>query len=97
MMSTLPSHSHSNTFVSPEHTTPHTYPQDHQYRHTPKFDMPYFDGENPLGWIRQSDRYFELSYTPENLKVKIATAYMSGRADTWLRETGILLQATLPS
>ena len=59
--------------------------------------MPYFYGDNPAGWIRQCDPYFELSNIPEYMKVKLATAYISSRADIWLRGTGILSQHTLPT
>lgn len=59
--------------------------------------MPYFYGDNPACWIHQCGRYFKLSSTPEYLKVKIATAYITGHDDTWLRGSGIILQQPLPS
>ncbi|KAG2604237.1 hypothetical protein PVAP13_4NG055900 [Panicum virgatum] len=61
-----------------------------------KLDMPYFNGDNPSGWIRRCDRYFELSIIPDHMKVKIALAYITGKADTWLRGTGIMLNTALP-
>lgn len=45
---TLTQTSHSNNFASPEHP-PRSYQHDSQYGHTPKFYMPYFYCDNPLG------------------------------------------------
>lgn len=38
----------------------------------PKIDFPSFNGENPLGWIRQVTKYFELSQVPDECKVDLA-------------------------
>jgi hypothetical protein len=56
----------------------------------PKIDFPSFSGDNPLGWIRQVTKYFELSQVPDECKVDLAQTYIVGRADNWLRSTKVL-------
>jgi hypothetical protein len=56
----------------------------------PKIDFPSFSGDNPLGWIRQVTKYFELSQVPDECKVDLAQTYIVGRADNWLRRTRVL-------
>uniref|UniRef100_A0A453IPF2 Ty3 transposon capsid-like protein domain-containing protein n=1 Tax=Aegilops tauschii subsp. strangulata TaxID=200361 RepID=A0A453IPF2_AEGTS len=51
----------------------------------PKLDFPSFSGENPLGWIRQVNKYFQLAQTPDECKVDLALTYIIGRADNWVR------------
>lgn len=51
----------------------------------PKMDFPCFSGENPLGWIRQVNKYFELTQAPDECKVNLAQTYIVGRADNWIR------------
>jgi hypothetical protein len=54
-----------------------------------KLEFLKFDGENPMGWIRQAEKYFTLAETPEHKKVKFAEVFLVGKADHWLRSTGI--------
>ena len=51
----------------------------------PKIDFPYFNGDNPLGWIRQVNKYFQLAQVPEECKIDLALTYFIGRADNWIR------------
>ena len=55
-------------------------------------DFPRFDGTNPQGWLRTTEKYFEMVYVPEEAKFDYAQMYIIGRADTWLRNSGILEQ-----
>jgi hypothetical protein len=52
-------------------------------------EFPKFDGDNPRGWIRQAEKCFILAETPENKKVKFTDVFITGKADHWLRSTGI--------
>jgi hypothetical protein len=58
----------------------------------PKIDFSCFFGENPLGWIRQVNKYFALSQVPDECKVDLAQTYISGRANNRLRSTKVLQQ-----
>lgn len=49
-----------------------------------------FEGDNPLRWIRQHAKYFELAKVPEENRCDLATSYMTGRAGNWLRGSGLL-------
>ncbi|XP_044367478.1 uncharacterized protein [Triticum aestivum] len=51
----------------------------------PKIDFPTFSGDNPLGWIRQVNKYFQLAQIPDECKVDLALTYIVGRADNWVR------------
>ncbi|KAI5021227.1 hypothetical protein ZWY2020_055072 [Hordeum vulgare] len=56
----------------------------------PKLDFTRFEGTDPVGWIRQCDKYFQMSAAPEEYKVSPAQLYVIGEADTWLRRSGTL-------
>nr|XP_009760314.1 PREDICTED: uncharacterized protein LOC104212668 [Nicotiana sylvestris] len=49
----------------------------------PKWELPYFEGHEPKGWIRKCERYFNLYRTPDNLKVEVTALYLNGLADIW--------------
>ena len=53
-------------------------------------DFPRFEGEDPVGWIRQCNKYFQMSAAPEEYKVSLAQLYIIGEADVWLRRSNIL-------
>ena len=53
-------------------------------------DFPKFDGTNPEEWFRRTQKYFGMVYVPEEAKFDYAQMYITGRADTWLRNSGIL-------
>lgn len=40
--------------------------------------------------MRQVNKYFELAQVPDECKVDLATTYITGRADNWLRSTQVL-------
>lgn len=56
----------------------------------PKLEFSRFSGEDPVGWIRQCNKYFQMSAAPEEYKVSLAQMYIIGEADTWLRRSGLL-------
>jgi hypothetical protein len=54
-----------------------------------KLEFPRFDGKNPVGWLRQAEKYFTLVATPLYQRVKFAEIFLVGKADHWLRSTGV--------
>ena len=56
----------------------------------PKLEFPRFSGEDPVGWIRQCNKYFQMSAASDEYKVSLAQMYIIGEADTWLRRSGLL-------
>jgi hypothetical protein len=56
----------------------------------PKLDFPKFEGNNPVEWIRQCEKCFQMSATPEEFKLSLAQLYIVGKADVWLRRSKIL-------
>jgi hypothetical protein len=54
-----------------------------------KIEFPKFDGENPMGWLRQVEKCFTLAETPMDKRVKFAEVFFIGKADHWLRSSGI--------
>jgi deoxyribodipyrimidine photolyase len=53
-------------------------------------DFPRFDGSNPEEWLRMTEKYFGMVYVHESAKFDYAQLYITGRADTWLRNSGVL-------
>jgi hypothetical protein len=53
----------------------------------PRLDFPKFDGDKPVEWIRQCEKCFQMSATPEECKFSMAQLYIVGRADVWLRRS----------
>lgn len=58
----------------------------------PRMDFPKFDGTDPVGWIRQSNKFFQMAGAPEEYKVSLAQLHIVGEADVWLRRSGLLKQ-----
>jgi hypothetical protein len=56
----------------------------------PRMDFPRFDGDNPGGWIRQCNKYFQMAGVPEDYKTSLSQLYIIGRADVWLRRSKLL-------
>jgi hypothetical protein len=56
----------------------------------PKLNFPKFEGDNPVEWIRQCEKCFQMSATPEEFKLSLAQLYIVGKADVWLRRSKIL-------
>jgi hypothetical protein len=56
----------------------------------PRLDFPKFDGGNPIEWIRQCEKCFQMSATPDDYKFSLAQLYIVGKADVWLRRSKIL-------
>jgi hypothetical protein len=53
-------------------------------------DFPRFEGDNPVGWIRQCEKYFQMAAAPEEYKVYLAQLYFVRKVDVWLRGSGLL-------
>lgn len=56
----------------------------------PKLEFPKFDGTNPMEWLRTTEKIFSMVYVPEEAKWGYAQMYLTGKADVWLRNSGIL-------
>jgi hypothetical protein len=54
-----------------------------------KLEFPKFDGENLVGWQKQAEKCFTLATTPMDQRVHLAEIFLIGKADHWLRSTGI--------
>ncbi|CAM8882331.1 unnamed protein product [Rhodiola kirilowii] len=71
ILPTLPQLAHYN----PEPVLPH--------QRLPKLEIPFFSGENVVGWLFQIERFFQFHATPTDQKLFIATFYMTGIALSW--------------
>lgn len=58
----------------------------------PRLEMTLFEGDDVIGWLKQYERFYEVSGTPQNQWVNLALAHLSGRAVRWFRGVGILWQ-----
>lgn len=48
-----------------------------------KVEFPRFNGDNVLGWIYKCDQFFEVDSTSENIKVKMVSIHLEGKALLW--------------
>ena len=53
--------------------------------HVPKIDMRKFDGKDPVTWILQMEKYFDLHNVQNKQKVRIATLYLEPNQFVWYR------------
>ncbi|PKA46982.1 putative mitochondrial protein [Apostasia shenzhenica] len=49
----------------------------------PKIEFPKFSGDNVMGWVFRCEQFFEISQTPQEWKVKLASIYLDGIALEW--------------
>jgi hypothetical protein len=54
-----------------------------------KLEFPIFDGDNPVGWLRQAEKCFTLADILVDQRVKFDEIFLVGKADHWLRSTGV--------
>ncbi|XP_038995777.1 uncharacterized protein LOC120120131 [Hibiscus syriacus] len=52
----------------------------------PKVELPLFEGNNPRGWVRKCQKFFNLFGIHEEQKLEIAAMYLVGKAETWFDE-----------
>jgi len=48
-----------------------------------RVDFPRFDGEDVQGWVYRCEQFFEVEGTPGNLKVRVASIQLTGKALIW--------------
>ena len=48
-----------------------------------RVDFPKFDGEDVRGWEYRCDQFFAIDNVADNMKVKVASIYMTGKALLW--------------
>ncbi|XP_022685245.1 uncharacterized protein LOC111258328 [Setaria italica] len=75
----------ANTYSQQQHSTSHSpfvnqlHMQQKLIAKGPKLAFPEFDGTDPDGWIRKSEKYFELVGIPNEHRVQIAVMMLSDR------------------
>lgn len=51
----------------------------------PRLEIPLFNGEDPIGWLIACEKFFDMSGTPYDQWVNLATGHLQGRASNWLK------------
>jgi len=51
----------------------------------PRLEIPLFAGDDPIGWLQQCEKFFDMSGTPYEQWVNIASGHFFGRANVWLK------------
>uniref|UniRef100_A0ACD5VCY1 Uncharacterized protein n=1 Tax=Avena sativa TaxID=4498 RepID=A0ACD5VCY1_AVESA len=51
----------------------------------PRLEIPLFAGDDPIGWLQQCEKFFDMSGTPFDQWVNIATGHFFGKANVWLQ------------
>lgn len=55
----------------------------------PRLEIPLFSGEDPIDWLKQCEKFYEISGTPAEQWVNLAIAHLQGKAMKWYRGIGI--------
>lgn len=55
----------------------------------PRLEIPLFTGEDPIDWLKQCEKFYEITGTPYDQWVNLAIAHLQGRAMKWFRGVGI--------
>lgn len=55
----------------------------------PRLEIQLFSGEDPIGWLKQCERFYELSGTPVEQWVNLASGHLQGRASNWFTGIGV--------
>lgn len=48
-------------------------------------EIPLFTGDDPIGWLQQCEKFFDMSGTPYEQWVNISIGHFFGRANVWLK------------
>ena len=51
----------------------------------PRLEIPLFSGDDPIGWLVACEFFFDMTGTPYEQWVNMATGHFQGRASTWLK------------
>uniref|UniRef100_A0A0E0MIX7 Retrotransposon gag domain-containing protein n=1 Tax=Oryza punctata TaxID=4537 RepID=A0A0E0MIX7_ORYPU len=51
----------------------------------PRLEIPLFSGEEPVDWLKQCEKFYEITGTPADQWVNLAIAHLQGRAAKWFR------------
>jgi hypothetical protein len=51
----------------------------------PRLEIPLITGDDPIGWLQQCDKFFDMSGTPYEQRVNIASGHFFGRANVWMK------------
>lgn len=87
---------HHDQYQGPQSTNNQHFQNHHmnmQHQHKavargPKLNFPEFNGDDTDGWIRKSEKYFEMVGVPLEDRVKVAVMYVNGSTEYWWRGTG---------
>lgn len=55
----------------------------------PRLEIPLFNGDDPIDWLKQCEKFFELTGTPMDQWVNMSLAHFQGRAAKWFRGVGL--------
>lgn len=50
-----------------------------------KVELPTFDGNDPIGWLARTEKFFEIQNTNPEVKISLAFVCMEGPAVHWFR------------
>lgn len=55
----------------------------------PRLEIPLFSGDDPISWLKQCEKFYEISGTPMEQWVNIALGHLQGRAANWFKGIGV--------
>lgn len=71
--------------ITPSPKSPPSPPPPPSSIHCPnmKLDIPWFDGQDSLGWIFKISQFFDFHYVPNTKRLTVASFYMEGPTMYW--------------
>ncbi|KAK2990607.1 hypothetical protein RJ640_019887 [Escallonia rubra] len=78
-----PSHKHNRLEFRLQQNTPPPHTGNLPPPKLPKLSFPRFSGDDPRGWVRKAEQYFELCPIHEDYKVPYASVHFDAQAEYW--------------
>ncbi|KAG7585117.1 Retrotransposon gag domain [Arabidopsis thaliana x Arabidopsis arenosa] len=75
-----------NTFPSPEVLRGYRQPNQNPYTAVTrlgKIDFPRFHGDDVMEWLFKAEQFFEMDFTPDEMKVRMSSVHFDGVAGKW--------------
>ncbi|KAK2982807.1 hypothetical protein RJ640_005131 [Escallonia rubra] len=77
------SHKNNRSEYNHQQNTPPPFTGNLPPPRLPKLSFPRFSGDDPRGWVRKAEQYFDLSPVHEDYKVPYASVHFDAQAEHW--------------
>ncbi|KAK2978834.1 hypothetical protein RJ640_030645 [Escallonia rubra] len=78
-----PSQKNNRSYYNHQQNTPPPFTGNLPPPRLPKLSFPRFSGDDPRGWVRKAEQYFDLCPVHEDFKVAYASVHFDAQAEHW--------------